>query len=184
MSTGLLPILDSSAKIFKEPQDWAGALHGKQRFLFQVNEPKRDHYCHSEPSRNLREPRLKSQKFNQGVVRRKKTFQGVDYLQIAFAMKLCASKISAASLPHPQRRLLIASRIKDAREQSGLSQRDVARRLHIGQSTYCRMERGEGEPSAAQIATLSGLYGLSVLWLLGMPNYFVYIDQSSSSSSS
>ena len=106
----------------------------------------------------------------------------MDYLQDIFVMKPYASKISAASLPHPQRRLLIASRIKDAREQSGLSQRDIAQRLHIGQSTYCRMEKGETEPSAVQIATLSGLYGLSVLWLLGMPNFVVYASQSSSSS--
>ncbi len=108
----------------------------------------------------------------------------MDHLQAAFAMKIHASKVSAAKLPHPQRRLLIASRLKDAREQSGLSQRYVARQLHIGQSTYCRIERGESEPSAVQIATLSGLYGLSVLWLLGMPNFVVNAAQSSSSSSS
>jgi len=78
---------------------------------------------------------------------------------------------------------LTASRMKELRENSGLSQRDVAKALHISQSTYCRLERGEAEPSAIQLATLSTLYDRSVLWLLGMPNYFVIIDQSSSSSS-
>lgn len=73
----------------------------------------------------------------------------------------------------------IASRLKEAREQSGLSQRDVARALTVSQSSYSRMERGVLPPDCAQIRVLSGLYGVSILWLLGMPNYFVYADQSS-----
>lgn len=86
-------------------------------------------------------------------------------------------------MPHLQRRMLVAARMKEARLNSGLSQRDIALELHIGVSTYCRMERAESEPSAVQLATLSGLYGVSVLWLLGMPNFVVYAAQSSSSSS-
>ncbi len=76
----------------------------------------------------------------------------------------------------------IASRIKDARLNSGLSQRNVAKALNLSQSSYSRMERGLLMPDCAQIKVLSGLYGASILWLLGMPNYFVYADQSSSSS--
>jgi transcriptional regulator with XRE-family HTH domain len=78
----------------------------------------------------------------------------------------------------------IAARIKNARLQSGLSQRDVAKVLTISQSSYSRMERATLMPDCAQIRVLSGLHGVSILWLLGMPNYFVCIDQSSSSSSS
>ncbi len=77
----------------------------------------------------------------------------------------------------------IASRIKNARLQSGLSQRDVARALSVSQSSYSRMERGILMPDCAQIRVLSGLHGVSILWLLGMPNYFVYAQSSSSSSS-
>jgi len=76
----------------------------------------------------------------------------------------------------------IASRIKDARLNSGLSQRNVAKALNLSQSSYSRMERGLLMPDCAQIKVLSGLHGASILWLLGMPNYFVYADQSSSSS--
>jgi transcriptional regulator with XRE-family HTH domain len=78
----------------------------------------------------------------------------------------------------------IASRLQDARLQSGLSQRDVAKALNVSQSSYSRMERAILAPDCAQIRVLSGIYGVSILWLLGMPNYFVYADQSSSSSSS
>ena len=95
---------------------------------------------------------------------------------------LMGSKINAFKMPHPERRLLVAQRMKDARLNSGLSQRDVAKELHIGASSYCRLERAITEPSAVQLATLSQLYGLSVLWLLGMPSFIAFADQSSSSS--
>lgn len=81
--------------------------------------------------------------------------------------------VNVLQMPHYERRLLVAQRMKDARQNSGLTQRDIAKYLHIGQATYCRMENAEAEPSAVQLATLSGLYGLSVLWLLGMPNFVV-----------
>jgi transcriptional regulator with XRE-family HTH domain len=86
-------------------------------------------------------------------------------------------------IPYKDAKREIASRIRDARLQSGLKQSDVAEALNISQSSYSRMERGILMPDAAQIRTLSGLHGASILWLLGMPNYFVYMDQSSSSSS-
>lgn len=82
-----------------------------------------------------------------------------------------------------QARQEIAQRIKEARLNSGLNQGDVAKELSISQSTYSRMEQAKIAPDCAQIRTLSGLYGLSILSLMGMPNYFVYVDQSSSSSS-
>ena len=87
--------------------------------------------------------------------------------------RLVTSSVNAMSMPHYERRALVALRLKDARLNSGLSQRDLAAVLHIGQSTYCRVENGTTEPSAVQLATLSGLYGLSVLWLLGMPSFVV-----------
>ena len=87
--------------------------------------------------------------------------------------RMMISSVNALNMPHYERRALVASRLKDTRLNSGLSQRDVAAVLHIGQSTYCRIENGETEPSAVQLATLSGLYGLSVLWLLGMPSFIV-----------
>ena len=89
--------------------------------------------------------------------------------------RIMTSSVNAMSMPHYERRALVASRLNDARLNSGLTQRDVAKDLHIGQSTYCRIENGETEPSAVQLATLSGLYVLSVLWLLGMPSFIVNV---------
>lgn len=98
-------------------------------------------------------------------------------------MRFLSCKQNALRMPHLKRRMLVASRMKELRENSGLSQRDVAKYLHVSQATYCRMERGETEPSAVQLSTLSGLYDRSVLWMLGMPNFVVIDGQSSSSSS-
>jgi transcriptional regulator with XRE-family HTH domain len=76
---------------------------------------------------------------------------------------------------------LIANRIKEARLNSGLRQEEVARELNISQSSYSRMEKGVLTPDCAQIRVLSGLYNISILWLLGMPNFLVYAQSSSSS---
>ena len=94
------------------------------------------------------------------------------------------SSIDVLKMPHLEARKTIADRIKEARLNSGLSQRDIAKELHISQSSYSRIERGTLPPDCAQIRVLSGLHGVSILWLMGMPSYFVYADQSSSSSSS
>ena len=90
---------------------------------------------------------------------------------------LSGHQSNALNMPHPERRLLVASRMKEARLNSGLSQRDIAKKLHIGASSYCRMEKAITEPSAVQLATLSGLYGLSVLWFLGIPSFVVHASQ-------
>lgn len=81
------------------------------------------------------------------------------------------SQGSLLRMDHAQRRLLVGSRIKHARLQSGLSQQYVASQISLSQASYSRIENGKGEPSAVQIATLSGLFTISVLWLLGYPNF-------------
>jgi transcriptional regulator with XRE-family HTH domain len=88
-------------------------------------------------------------------------------------MSTSINRSTAIAMSHLERKLIVATRIKQLRENSGLSQRDVAKELHIGQATYHRMERGQTEPSAVQIATLSSLYGETFLWLLGLPTFIV-----------
>lgn len=99
-------------------------------------------------------------------------------------MFLVKSNADVLKMPHQEARALIACRIKEARLNSGLSQDDVAKALHISQSSYSRIERGLLAPDCVQIRTLSGLYELSVLWLMGYPSFILNARQSSSSSSS
>ena len=89
-------------------------------------------------------------------------------------MFLAKSSTDVLKMPHQQARLLIAQRIKEARLNSGLSQKDVAEILHISQSSYSRIERATVPPDCVQIRTLSGLYGISVLWLMGYPSFIAH----------
>ena len=89
-------------------------------------------------------------------------------------MFLAKSNTDVLKMPHQQARLLIAQRIKEARLNSGLSQKDVAEVLHISQSSYSRIERATVPPDCVQIRTLSGLYGISVLWLMGYPSFIAH----------
>lgn len=69
---------------------------------------------------------------------------------------------------------LIGERIKEARLNCGLSQEDVAEAIFCDQSTVSRIERGLIAPDVAQIRVLSGLFQLSVLWLMGYPSFVVH----------
>lgn len=108
----------------------------------------------------------------------------MDKGRCVFSMERMITMFAMPPITCKEAKRKIASRIRDARLQSGLKQSDVADALNVSQSSYSRMERGILSPDVAQIRVLSGLHGVSILWLLGMPNYFVYADQSSSSSSS
>ena len=59
-------------------------------------------------------------------------------------------------------------RIRDLREDKGLSQHELAAMLHVSQTTYSRYETGKLDiPSQALIA-LAKFYGVRVDYLLGL----------------
>lgn len=82
--------------------------------------------------------------------------------------------LDISKMSYKAAKMVIAERIKNARLNTGLSQCYVAQCLSISQSSYSRMEAGATAPDCAQIRILSGLYGISILWFLGMPNFVVY----------
>ena len=59
------------------------------------------------------------------------------------------------------------SRLREAREACGLSQREVAEALGLVRFTLLRWEKGERDPKASDLKTLSDIYQVSVDWLLG-----------------
>jgi transcriptional regulator with XRE-family HTH domain len=93
-------------------------------------------------------------------------------------MKLLASKIDVLKLSYSEAKLIIASRIKLARLNAGLSQKEVADNLHCSQSTISRLEKGEIQPDFLQIRVMSGLFNVSILWLGGYPSFVVNSAQS------
>jgi len=61
-------------------------------------------------------------------------------------------------------------RIRDLREDNDLSQKEVAGRLNVSQSTYSRYENGQLDIPSGILIALSKMYNVSVDYLLGLKN--------------
>ncbi len=60
----------------------------------------------------------------------------------------------------------LGDRITAARENSGMSQADAARRLGVRQATLQGWETDRAEPRANRLQMLAGLLGVSLRWLM------------------
>jgi len=65
----------------------------------------------------------------------------------------------------PALRVEIAGRLRMARETSGLSQGQVAKRLNMHRPTVSEIEAGRRRVSAEEIATFAKLYGIDANWI-------------------
>lgn len=59
----------------------------------------------------------------------------------------------------------IARRIREARELSGLSQGQAAKRLELHRPTISEIEAGRRSVKADELSTFATLYGVEVAWL-------------------
>lgn len=59
------------------------------------------------------------------------------------------------------------SKIKKARENTGFTQREVAKEVSLPQSTIAKYETGKLEPSLETLGLLADFYNVSADWLLG-----------------
>lgn len=57
-------------------------------------------------------------------------------------------------------------RLAGAREQAGLSQSDLARRLGVRATTVQKWEDDHSEPRANRLSMLAGLLNVSIMWLI------------------
>ena len=62
--------------------------------------------------------------------------------------------------------MMIAERLKRAREARGLTQGQVAARVELDQSTVAHWERGKSRPSPEKLDRLAPLLGVDAEWLL------------------
>lgn len=67
-----------------------------------------------------------------------------------------------------QRRVVIATRLKAARQMAGLSQAQVARLMHLHRPSVSEAEAGRRRVSAEELAEFARHYGVSVSWLSGV----------------
>jgi transcriptional regulator with XRE-family HTH domain len=65
----------------------------------------------------------------------------------------------------PEYRFMVA-RLRQAREEAGLSQREVGRRLGRPQSFVSKVESGERRIDPVELARFAALYGKPLDWFL------------------
>ena len=61
----------------------------------------------------------------------------------------------------------LSKRLKEIREEKGLSQRELAKLLNIDKSTVAKYETGERSPDADMIVKLADFFDVSTDFLLG-----------------
>lgn len=59
------------------------------------------------------------------------------------------------------------SKLKKARENTGFTQREVAKETRISHSTIANYETGRTEPDIENLGILADFYGVSTDWLIG-----------------
>jgi transcriptional regulator with XRE-family HTH domain len=64
-------------------------------------------------------------------------------------------------------RQVIAQRLRLARENAGLTQGQVAKKLDLQRPTISEMEAGRRRVAAEELATLATLYHVDTAWLAG-----------------
>jgi transcriptional regulator with XRE-family HTH domain len=62
----------------------------------------------------------------------------------------------------------LAEKLRKAREAANLTQREVARRLTIPQSTISELENGQRRLDVAELLLLADLYGQPASWFLDL----------------
>jgi len=60
------------------------------------------------------------------------------------------------------------SRLKNARDYSGITQNEAAKALKISQSAFAAYETGRNEPNLEMLAMLCKLFVVSSDWLIGI----------------
>ncbi len=60
-----------------------------------------------------------------------------------------------------------ASKLKKARNNTGFTQREVAKELKMSKSTIASYETGRTQPDIEMLGILADFYNVSVDWLLG-----------------
>ena len=63
---------------------------------------------------------------------------------------------------------ILGARLKELREEKGLTQKQLADKLNINSVTYLHYEKEQREPPLSLLADIALFYGVSVDYLLGL----------------
>ena len=62
----------------------------------------------------------------------------------------------------------LAERLKDLREEKGLSMKELGLQLQIAPASICRWENGKADIQATQLIALAKFFGVTTDYLLGL----------------
>lgn len=65
----------------------------------------------------------------------------------------------------------LGQRLKELREEKGLTQKELAEKLGINSVTYLHYEKTQREPPLALLADMAAFFDVSVDYLLGLKEY-------------
>ncbi len=67
--------------------------------------------------------------------------------------------------------IILGTRLKELREEKGLTQKELAKELNLNAVTYLHYEKSQREPPLAVLANMAIYFDVSVDYLLGLKNY-------------
>ena len=68
-------------------------------------------------------------------------------------------------------KIILGQRLKELREEKGLTQKQLAEQLGINSVTYLHYEKSQREPPLSLLAEIARFYSVSVDYLLGLSDY-------------
>ena len=68
-------------------------------------------------------------------------------------------------------KVILGSRLKELREEKGLTQKQLAEQLGLNSVTYLRYEKSQREPALSVVADIAEYFNVSVDYLLGLKDY-------------
>ncbi len=75
-----------------------------------------------------------------------------------------------------KKRTALGNRLRTLRRCNGMTQREVAARLHLDRSSYAYYEIGKTEPDLHTLSEIAGIFQVSTDYLLGRGEYIVPIQ--------
>ena len=67
-------------------------------------------------------------------------------------------------------KIILGQRLKELREEKGLTQKEIAEKFQIHSVTYLHYEKAQREPPLSLLADFAVFFGVSVEYLLGLEN--------------
>ena len=68
-------------------------------------------------------------------------------------------------------KIILGQRLKELREERGLTQKQVSEKLNLHKITYLHYEKAQREPPLSVLADMAIFFEVSVDYLLGLKDY-------------